>query len=290
MRRPVHARSRWDTDRVTRSLAVVGVMAVALLLASADTPVRGAFSALILLVAPGAAAAWLFRENPMADVGRHRRCRHPGGERRRGPDHDRRRRVVAARRCRGGRGRQRRSPRLRAHAAGGDGASGGRPRRGRDRSADPWPLRLRTWFRRRGRARCGSRWSARWSWGRASASSGTRCSVAFPTSATRSWRRRSRSPSAGSTTTPGSPCSRGAPMSSASSRSNGTGSASADRSRQDSPTARDSSTSPGWSWSWTPRSSCGDAASRSSSSTTWSRGRRPSSPTRPRGPHPRSST
>ena len=64
MRRPAHARPRWDTDHVTRGLAAVGVMAVALLLASAETPVRGAFSALILLVAPGAAAAWLFRGNP----------------------------------------------------------------------------------------------------------------------------------------------------------------------------------------------------------------------------------
>ena len=63
-RRLGHARSRWDTEPVTRSLVAVGVMAVALLLASADTPVRGVFSALILLVAPGAAAAWLFRENP----------------------------------------------------------------------------------------------------------------------------------------------------------------------------------------------------------------------------------
>jgi CelD/BcsL family acetyltransferase involved in cellulose biosynthesis len=45
-------------------MAAVGVMAVVLLLASADTPVRGAFSALILLVAPGVAAAWLFREYP----------------------------------------------------------------------------------------------------------------------------------------------------------------------------------------------------------------------------------
>lgn len=64
MRRPAHARSRWNTDRVTRGVATVGVMAVALPLASTDTPVRGVFSALILLLAPGAAAAWLFRGNP----------------------------------------------------------------------------------------------------------------------------------------------------------------------------------------------------------------------------------
>jgi CelD/BcsL family acetyltransferase involved in cellulose biosynthesis len=60
----VHRPRSFGSDRLAPALAAVGVTGAALLLATVDTPVRGAFAALVLVVAPGWAVASLFRDTP----------------------------------------------------------------------------------------------------------------------------------------------------------------------------------------------------------------------------------
>jgi CelD/BcsL family acetyltransferase involved in cellulose biosynthesis len=60
----VHRPRSFGPDRLPPALAAVGVTGAALLLATVETPVRGAFAALLLLVAPGWAVASLFRDTP----------------------------------------------------------------------------------------------------------------------------------------------------------------------------------------------------------------------------------
>jgi CelD/BcsL family acetyltransferase involved in cellulose biosynthesis len=60
----VHRPRAWDPDRLTGAALALGAMGAVLLLATVDTPVRGAMAALLLVVGPGLAAASLFRDTP----------------------------------------------------------------------------------------------------------------------------------------------------------------------------------------------------------------------------------